>query len=87
MGELQVSVENSSVLAVTVANGSIMLCDSYTAGFKWFMQNYEFVADLRILKLGICDIVVGVDWLRKFSPILFDFIKMKISFFKKRKNA
>jgi hypothetical protein len=87
VGELQVSVENSSVLVVTVANGSIMLCDSYTAGFKWFMQNYEFVADLRILKLGICDIVVGVDWLMKFSPILFDFIKMKISFFKKRKNA
>jgi hypothetical protein len=37
------------------------------------MQNYEFVADLRILKLGRCDIVLGVDWLRKFSPILFDF--------------
>jgi hypothetical protein len=25
------------------------------------MQNYEFVADLRILKLGRCDIVLGVD--------------------------
>jgi hypothetical protein len=68
------------VLAVTVANGSIMLCDSYTAGFTWFMQSYEFVADLRILKLGRCDMVLGVDWLKKFSPILFDFIKMKITF-------
>jgi len=60
-GELQLSVENSSVLVVTVANGSIMLCDSYTAGFTWFMQSYEFVADLRILKLGRCDMVLGVD--------------------------
>jgi len=24
--------------------------------------------------------VLGVDWLRKFSPILFDFIKIKITF-------
>ena len=24
--------------------------------------------------------VLGVDWLRKFSQILFDFIKMKITF-------
>jgi len=68
------------VLAVTVANGSVMLCDSYTAGFTWFMQSYEFVVNLRILKLGRCDMVLGVDWLRKFSPILFDFIKIKITF-------
>jgi len=73
-------VEKSLVLAVMVTNGSIMLCDSYTTGFKWFMQNYKFVADLRILKLERCDIVLGVDRLRKFSPILFDFIKIKISF-------
>jgi hypothetical protein len=66
-------VDKSLVLAVTVANGSIMLYDSYTTRFKWFMQNYEFVVDLRILKLGRCDIVLGVDRLRKFSPILFDF--------------
>ena len=79
-GELQLPIENSPVLAVTVANGSIILYDSYTAGFTWFMQNYEFIADLRILKLGRCDMVLGVDWLRKFSPILFDFIKMKLTF-------
>jgi len=79
-GELQLYVENSPMLAVTVANGSIILCDSYIAGFTWFMQSYEFVADLMILKLGRCDMVLGVDWLRKFSPILFDFIKMKITF-------
>jgi hypothetical protein len=73
-------MENSSVLAVTIANGSIMLCDSYTAGFKWFMYNYKFVADFIILgrcDIGRCDIVLGVDWLRKFSSILFDLISLK----------
>lgn len=37
-------------------------------------------ANLRLLKLGKCDMVIGVDWLRVYSPILFDFMKMKISF-------
>jgi hypothetical protein len=76
--ELQISIERSLVLAVTIANGSTILCDSYTTEFKWFMQNYEFVVDLKILKLGRCDVVLGMDWLN--SQLLFDFIKIKISF-------
>ena len=44
--------------------------------------SYVFIS---ILKLGRRDIVLGVDWLRKFSPILFDFIKMKISFKKEER--
>lgn len=69
-----------------VANGSVMLCDSYTFGFKWFMQNYECITYFRILKLGRYDVVLGVDWLRKYSSILFDFIKIKISFKKEKKS-
>ena len=59
---------------------NIILYDSHTPGFKWFIQNYEFITDLRILKLCKYDIMLGVDWLRVYSPILFYFIKMKISF-------
>ena len=44
------------------------------------MQGYEFFDDLRLLKLGKYDMVLGVDWLRRHSSILFDFIKMRISF-------
>jgi hypothetical protein len=44
------------------------------------MQKYEFVVDLRILELGRSDVVLGVDWLMNYSTVLFDFIKMKISF-------
>lgn len=41
---------------------------------------HEFQANLRLLKLRRCDIVLGVDCLRIFSPILFDFYKIKLSF-------
>jgi len=50
---------------------SIILYDSHTPSFKWFMQNYEFM--------------LGVNWLRVYSPILFYFIKMKIPFKKEGK--
>lgn len=44
--------------------------------FTWFIQDYESKVDLRILKPGRCDVVLGVDC----SPILFYFIKIKFSF-------
>ena len=71
----------SLLLVVTIAYGSVMLCDSYTLGFKWLMQNYKIVTDhLRVLKLERYYIILGVDWLRVYSLILFEFTKMKISF-------
>ena len=63
-----------------MANRNVMLYDAQSLEFTWFIQNYEFKADLRILKPGRCDVVLGVDWLQIYSPILFYFIKMKISF-------
>ena len=41
------------------------------------MQGNEFKVDLRILELGGCDIVLGVDWMRMVSPLTFDFNKLK----------
>lgn len=82
-GELQIFIERSLVLAITITNDSTILYDSYTTRFKWFMQNYEFVTDLKILKLERCDVVLGMDWLN--SPVLFDFIKIKISFRKEER--
>jgi len=43
------------------------------------MQGKEFKADLRILKLGGCDIVLGVDWMRTVSPLVFDFNKLEVT--------
>ena len=44
------------------------------------MQGESFEADLRLLKLGGCDMVLGVDWMREVSPICFDFNKLEVTF-------
>lgn len=69
-------IVKSTILAIIMANKNVMLYDAQSPKFTWFIQDYESKADLRILKPGMCDVVLGVDC----SPILFYFIKMKISF-------
>jgi len=50
------------------------------------MNGEEFVADLRLLNLGDCDVVLGVDWMKGVSPISFDFNKMEVTFEKDGKK-
>ena len=48
-------------------------------GFCWEMQGEDYQANLRLLKLGECHIVLGVDWMKEVSPISFDFNKMEVT--------
>ena len=48
--------------------------------FKWMMQGYEFTTNLGILKLGGCHIVLGVDWMKMVSPLIFDFNELEVTF-------
>jgi hypothetical protein len=49
------------VLAVIVAIGSVIKCGVFFLGLVWLMQRHKLQADLKILKLERCDIVLGVD--------------------------
>jgi len=77
---LNATTSKTTLLAVMVANGNVMLCETHSPAFTWFMQSYEFKANLRVLKLDRYDIVLGVDWLKKYFPVLFDFIQLRLSF-------
>ncbi|KAL8158626.1 hypothetical protein V2J09_000163 [Rumex salicifolius] len=72
----------TSLMEVVVANGYKLYSQQGCKDFKWEMQGHRFIFSPRILKLGGCDLVLGGDWLREFSPILFDFKALKISFHK-----
>lgn len=49
------------MLAVIVAIGSVIKCGVFFLGLVWLMQRHKLQADLKILKLERCDIVLGVD--------------------------
>jgi len=44
------------------------------------MNGEKFSIDPRLLKLGGCDVMLGVDWMKGVSLISFDFNKMEMTF-------
>ena len=48
-------------LSVTIANGNQVVSNSICLGFIREMQKEKFEANLRLLQLGGCDVVLGVD--------------------------
>lgn len=77
---LRCELTGTHPLFVTVANDNKVMCRFACEGFCWEMHGESFEADLRLLKLGGCDIVLGVNWMKGVSPISFDFNKMEITF-------
>jgi len=55
---------------VTVTNGNKVMSNLACAGFSWEMYGEQFEVDIRLLRLGGCDIVLGVDWRKNVSPML-----------------
>ncbi|KAE8709758.1 hypothetical protein F3Y22_tig00110328pilonHSYRG00349 [Hibiscus syriacus] len=75
-----VEVVQTQPLSITVANGEKLFSTAKSNKMSWKMQGYEFQHDFRVLSLGGSDMVLGVDWMEEFSPILIDFKAKTISF-------
>lgn len=43
------------------------------AGVQWRMQNYEICYNLIIFSLSNCDMILGMNWMKMYNPIIFDF--------------
>lgn len=63
-----------------VADGRKMGVHSKVENFQWNFQSISFTADLMILPLGGCDMVLGVQWLAQWGPITWDFQKLTMLF-------
>ncbi|KAL4339801.1 hypothetical protein GQ457_08G022490 [Hibiscus cannabinus] len=69
-------------LSITVANGEKLLSTAISKKLLWKMQGHCFEHDFRVLHLGGSDMVLRVDWMRKYSPITMDFNMMTLKFSK-----
>lgn len=64
---------------VTVADGSKLVCNQQARKVKWEMAGETFVADMMILPIGGYDLILGVNWMKKVSPVMLDFETNTIS--------
>ena len=49
-----------ALIALVVPNRNIIHCNKGFAGLKWKMQGWEFQADLLVLPLDDCQMVLGI---------------------------
>lgn len=64
---------------VRVADGVTLQCLDYIPNCQWITQGQEFCTDFKILKLGAYDAILGMDWLRKQSPMNIDWIQQHLT--------
>lgn len=56
-------------VSVKIADGGSITCAVELSTVEWAVQGYLFHSNLKILPLGIYDLILGMDWLAAFSPM------------------
>lgn len=56
-------------MQVQVANGQLLQCTFVIPEVQWYVDAYSFASDMKVLPLQHFDIILGMDWLEKFSPM------------------
>ncbi|XP_070032609.1 uncharacterized protein [Nicotiana tomentosiformis] len=67
---------------VVVANGQTMYCEKWCPDFTWTMQDEVFSFNIRLLKIGGCDTVLGMDWIDQVAPVILHTKPYSLSFLK-----
>ncbi|XP_026383549.1 uncharacterized protein LOC113279048 [Papaver somniferum] len=78
--KLHLHIAPTGQMLVTVANGDTTVSHGVCPNLHWSMQGYKFDSDLRVLPLGGCDMVLGVDWLKGLGDVVFNLADLKVSF-------
>ncbi|XP_078173280.1 uncharacterized protein LOC144567100 [Carex rostrata] len=81
---LGLNVEKTKPLNVSVANESKMCTDLLCRNLKFFLQDNDFQANLRVLDVQGHDLLLGIDWLTQLESSLVDWSKGSV---KLKKNG
>ncbi|CAJ2678818.1 unnamed protein product [Trifolium pratense] len=73
-------LEVISPLSVTGGGGHKLEAAYICRGFQWQLQQAKFNADVIVLPLVCCDLILGIQWLKSLGPILWDFEKLQMEF-------
>lgn len=60
-------------LNVVVADGAKLQCSQEIQGLTWEMTGETFNAYMKILSIGGYGLILGVEWMRNVSLVVFDF--------------
>jgi hypothetical protein len=72
--------QNIDHVAVKVENEQIIYCQKKVVQLKWWCSGKTFTANAFVLPVTAYDMVPGMDWLEKFSPMLCDWDRKWVEF-------
>ncbi|XP_071902771.1 uncharacterized protein [Coffea arabica] len=65
---------------VRIADAQELCCSQWIPSFQWGMQGQKFCHNVCLLDLEPYDFIIGVDWMKAYSPLTFDFRQLQVSF-------
>lgn len=71
--QLKLKTNICKEVSVVVADGSKLMCSQVALGVKWNMSGKSFVSNLNVIPSGGYDLILGVNWMKLVSPVVFDF--------------
>ena len=77
---LNLVVQPSAHRRVTVGNGDALSCDGECLNVPLTMGSATFNVDLILLPIYGADVVLGVQWMRQLSQILFEYNELWVEF-------
>jgi len=73
-------LEGIDTQSVTVADGNELRCQFICKNFPWKLQGADFWADMFLIPLGSCDMVLGIQWLSTLGTIKWNFKHLTMEF-------
>ncbi|KAF7153404.1 hypothetical protein RHSIM_Rhsim01G0083200 [Rhododendron simsii] len=67
-----VCIQHTNPLTIVVADGTKIYSKALVKELQWALQGMNFSFEVRLLPLGGCDMVLGVQWLSTLGPVLWD---------------
>ncbi|XP_071937632.1 uncharacterized protein [Coffea arabica] len=64
--------------SVIVGNGACVTSKAICPKVAWEVNHHKFCYDLKVMDLSGWDIMLGMDWMTHFSPIMFEFHQLTI---------
>jgi hypothetical protein len=63
-----------------IANGGSMKCGGSCENVCLKIGHYHLKSHMFYIEMDICEIILGVEWLRTLGPILMDFKELTMQF-------
>jgi hypothetical protein len=65
---------------ILIANGGTMKCGVRCENLKLQTGDYTLKTHMFSISMGVCDIVLGVEWIHTLGPITMDYQELYMSF-------